>query len=450
MAGYGGFFLKGMAGGLQSGFEMRWKKKQQKQLEAKEKEVAEAVSLFNNQIKMYGEDKKYTDDEISMINTAWLSLGADAQELTKGAKEAIVNMNEADMENTIQLLDNFKDGLSMVDPKNAKELYEFARKNAKSEKALNYINAQEKMNEAKYKAPVETYSTPQGVQGANAGAGYEYNKDLGGYLPTYQKETAPKEPTTEERKLDWAIDSYNKGLIKFEELKKYMGTYIAPTTPEKATALEEKIKTAKNLGATNEEIKKMVLGGGATDKVTDPEGILFGINGIMKDYINSGSQLGEEQKKEIRNNYDIIKPSLDVEANRQVVDYLQQIGINVNTPIKNTTTTAKTPQPGLLQKGVNAVKGWLGQKGGQGVSPTGNVASSTTNQTENKSGVLYTPEINNQVEQDKKYTEQNPDSISAIQSALKEKGYWDYAITGEWTIELENALRELYRDQQTQ
>lgn len=64
-----------------------------------------------------------------------------------------------------------------------------------------------------------------------------------------------------------------------------------------------------------------------------------------------------------------------------------------------------------------------------------------------KEDVLYAPEINEQVEADKKYAEDNPGSLGALQTFLKEKGYWDYNITDKWTPELERALREFYRDQ---
>jgi hypothetical protein len=64
-----------------------------------------------------------------------------------------------------------------------------------------------------------------------------------------------------------------------------------------------------------------------------------------------------------------------------------------------------------------------------------------------KEGVLYTPEIDEQVEADKAYAEKNPGSLEALQTFLKEKGYWDYELTGKWTDTLEDALREFYRDQ---
>lgn len=60
-------------------------------------------------------------------------------------------------------------------------------------------------------------------------------------------------------------------------------------------------------------------------------------------------------------------------------------------------------------------------------------------------GVLYTPEITAAVEEAKKDSKDSG-KMEALQTFLKEKGYWDYDITGKWTAILEKALREFYRD----
>ena len=97
----------------------------------------------------------------------------------------------------------------------------------------------------------------------------------------------------------------------------------------------------------------------AKTKVQDPNDVLFGTNGIMKNYINSGSQLGEEQKAEIRNNYNLIRPSLSADVRTQVEEYLQQIGIDINAPVEapiTETTTPEVKQPGPIGKAWNWLK----------------------------------------------------------------------------------------------
>lgn len=62
-----------------------------------------------------------------------------------------------------------------------------------------------------------------------------------------------------------------------------------------------------------------------------------------------------------------------------------------------------------------------------------------------KEDILYTPEIDEAVEEAKKDSK-DVEKMEALQTFLKDKGYWDYKITGKWTDTLEKALREFYRD----
>jgi len=169
-------------------------------------------------------------------------------------------------------------------------------------------------------------------------------------LEGLQPTTAPKAP---------GISDY-KGAVDY--LSKFINT--DPTTFNKIKAgFQNQFPNIDMSSITQESIRE-------PEKITktkavDSNDILFGTNGIMKAYINSGSQLGDEQKAEILNNYNLIKPSLSADVRTQVEDYLKQIGIDVNAPVEAPIPepTPETPQPGPLQKGVNAVKNWLGMKG---------------------------------------------------------------------------------------
>ena len=90
------------------------------------------------------------------------------------------------------------------------------------------------------------------------------NKPIGTHM--YEEAGYGKLPAEEGTPLsakdNWAIEHYNlpekhPEKISFDQLSLYMGVKI---TPEKATALEEKIAEAKQYGATNEEIKNMLVG----------------------------------------------------------------------------------------------------------------------------------------------------------------------------------------------
>jgi len=165
--------------------------------------------------------------------------------------------------------------------------------------------------------------------------------------------TAPKAP---------GISDY-KGAVDY--LSKFVNT--DPTTFNKIKAgFQNQFPNIDMSSITQESIREPEKAVTPTKpKIQDPNDILFGTNGIMKDYINRGVPLGEEQKTEIKNNYNLIKPSLSADVRTQVEDYLKQIGIDVNAPVEAPIPEPQpeAAQPGLLQKGVSAVKGWLGMKG---------------------------------------------------------------------------------------
>jgi hypothetical protein len=75
--------------------------------------------------------------------------------------------------------------------------------------------------------------------------------------------------------------------------------------------------------------------------------------------------LTDEDKTSIRNYYNLNKSFIIPEELPQVEAYLTQLGVDLNAPIINPETTIETtPQPGLIQKGVNWVKNaWNQQKG---------------------------------------------------------------------------------------
>jgi len=161
----------------------------------------------------------------------------------------------------------------------------------------------------------------------------EYRKsylEQGGVIPEgLQPTTAPKAP---------GISDY-KGAVDY--LSKFVNT--DPTTFNKIKAgFQNQFPNIDMSGITQESLKTPEKVTTAKPKVQDPNDVLFGTNGIMKNYINSGSQLGDEQKTEIRNNYNLIKPSLSANVRTQVEDYLQQIGIDVNAPIE---TPIPEPEP---------------------------------------------------------------------------------------------------------
>lgn len=125
------------------------------------------------------------------------------------------------------------------------------------------------------------------------------------------------------------IESYKRGAINFNQFLKYMGAYIEP---EKATAKEQEIQLAKQYGATNEEIKNMLVGKGSTTggEVTTADDVIAGKLAIITPDLQEklkGGMLNDDDKSRILANYNRIKDTLTPEVQKQVEDYLKQLSI---------------------------------------------------------------------------------------------------------------------------
>jgi len=108
MAGYGGYFLQGLASGLQTGFnlgQLKWQQNEKKKLQKKQEELLEQASVFNSQVAKLGEDGYYSDDDIWKINTTYMALGYEVKDLVQDTYQAIQTMNKERVENNYKVLD---------------------------------------------------------------------------------------------------------------------------------------------------------------------------------------------------------------------------------------------------------------------------------------------------------------------------------------------------------
>jgi len=365
MAGgdFSGYFLQGLGEGLQSGMnmgqqlqEMRWQKKQRKELEEKQAKMLEVSNLWNAKIKEAGADNIYSDEEISQISTIYLSGGYEFMEHYQGAMDAIKSMNKAKYDQEKEWMDLFANGIEGLSPGDIQEAYDYIKPKITSEKGLNMLEAYSNMQKRKAEAvqaqpTAEVFGSAGATREAYPEAGYEYSATAKGYVPTFQKPTTPEAPPTEldimgetQKKLDYAYNTGNANY--FNQIAKSLG-------------VDTTFDTYK---------QKPGVAGAAKTKAVDPNDVLFGTNGIMKDYINTGGTLGEEQKAEIRNNYNLIKPSLSADVRTQVEDYLKQIGIDVNAPIAEPIsepepTTSKPSFLGNIWKKITTPGGTPAYKG---------------------------------------------------------------------------------------
>jgi hypothetical protein len=175
MTGYGGYFLQGMASGMQSGFEMGWKKKQQRELETQQKKVIEEGTILNKAAAEMMGDKIITDDEMVKWNALLLASGKEVQEMSKGWDNAIRDMNAKGCEYYKNMFEMFGENIGNFDLNNFSKSYEEAIKYYPNQKV--YFDAAnniiKKKNEAaqtpKEVTPYEFYTgSPASVQSQTA------------------------------------------------------------------------------------------------------------------------------------------------------------------------------------------------------------------------------------------------------------------------------------------
>ena len=128
MANYLGYFFQGMASGIQSGFEMGWKKKQKKELEAAQKKVIEEGAVLNNAAAEMMKDKIITDDEMVKWNALILASGKEVREMSKGWDTAIKEMNAKGCEQYKQRFEMMSENIASFNPADFSQSYEEAIK----------------------------------------------------------------------------------------------------------------------------------------------------------------------------------------------------------------------------------------------------------------------------------------------------------------------------------
>jgi len=396
MAGTGGYFLQGLAGGIQTGYNMRmnkmemdWKKKEREALEKKQNEFIEVSKNVQGMITKFGEDGTYSSDEILQLNTAIMAGGIEIQQQFKDWMKSIQDGDREKVSQQKGYIDSWLNEIDGFTPENIDSVFNSVSQYVTHPEAKKYLDASMAIKKKKAE-----YADPNVKAWERAGtlpmeSRPEYLRAQGIDVP--QPTTAPKEPTALSAKDNWAIENYNTGKISFDQLSKYMGTLIEP---EKATELQKKIAEAKNYGASNEEIKKMIVGGTGGGEGT-PEGeitagekrswdmassIMFGssdvVTGISKpgiiptrinNRLNMGQPLTPEEQAEIRNNYNAIKNTLPGAIKNLIESQLIRYGISLEEPAP---VPEPTPTPEPEKQGFNLLKPKTWFSGGKEETPT--------------------------------------------------------------------------------
>jgi hypothetical protein len=405
MTGYDGYFMSGLASGLQSGMDMgakmlqlKWAKEEKEKAEKANQEMIKALSNLNNSltnsgyydsIGLGGNDLKFgnsaelTPDLKYDFNNTSTPAGTMQPAIGNDLKfnPSSVNTQQTYQNNPVNTMNPDKFGLPKVgslgvlaSPEAMKVIaIGMTLSDAKASIMADILLAIDKGDRESAESKLNYYKELTGyvanlnangisVEGTIAGlknilpqdqlkrinAVEMYGKTpdnkmtpgfvsemagMSGFSPEtiegLGEQPAEGYGTPLSAKDNMIIESYKKGAISFDNLLKYMGAYIEP---EKATAKEQEIQLAKQYGATNEEIKNMLVGKGSTtgEEVITADDVIAGKLAIITPDLQEklkGGMLDDKDKSTILANYNRIKETLTPEVQKQVEDYLKQLSI---------------------------------------------------------------------------------------------------------------------------
>ena len=392
MTGFGGYFLGSMASGLKSGFnmgQMKWQQNEKKKLQKKQDEMMETSSVFNNMVSQLGEDGSYSEDDMMKINTSYMALGYDVKERVDGTYKAIQAMDKKTIEENYQWFDFVIEATNDMKSGDAQGIFDTVKPFISGEKGLQIYEGLESITKKKGEiaerpkevSPYDYYGqSPAGVQESIAESVAGQTPGLEG-VQFKQEAVTPEAPPTPKSSDYTSAVNY---LSKFVNAKPEVFNSIKEGYQKQFPNMDISAITQQSL----KEPERVVSGGaGGTPP---PEGevtagqkrtydmassVMFGssdwVTGISKpgiisqsisNKLNMGDKLTEEENTEVRNNYNAIKGTLPDEIKSVIESQLKRYGISLEAPAPTPTPPPEVKQPGMIEKGVTAVKDWLGKK----------------------------------------------------------------------------------------
>lgn len=350
MANYKGSWLKGFAstfdplGGLSWGLQWKEKKKAQKKIDdAIEQLKINSMELATKFDKARA-DGTITQQEYGDAMSWAIPLGKEfigrVNDLYTNYQDMTPDQLQIELDN-IDAMFKFSKELDFT---NLEQMKEFGSKLTQPDAKMQWnlviksIEGREKPEEPEVYKTVTEFQAKYGTE-----TPYTFNVTAGGYIPKF------KEPETKEPDLTGAINYLKKfpnpTPEQFNSLRtgaeKYFNVDLADVTQESL----EKITPEGEISAGEKrtwDMASLVLFG-SSDWVTgiSKPGI---ISVMISNKLNMGQPLTDEEKSEVRNNYNMIKGTLPAEIINNVESQLKRYGIPLEEPTVEPTPEI-TPEP---------------------------------------------------------------------------------------------------------
>lgn len=349
MAGYSGFFMKGMAGGLQSGVnmgmqltQMKWQKKKQKELEDMTVKMNDTWNSIGQELITLANDGQLSEDDKLKVYALTIAAPYEMQGVMQNLRSSLAQFDTKGFDNQMELVKTFYDYAQGLNIKDIDSLYETFRGQITDPHALTLFEVADKKLRHEYEVAqaqpkTEVFPSAEALREKYPNAGVKHTEQ--GYVPTFG-EVKPTEPQTELDKMEetkkWLDSAYATGnAAYFNRVAKEKGV---PTTFD---TYKQKYEEPEVPGTTPEG----EITAGQKRSWDMASSVMFGssdwVTGISKpgiisqsisNKLNMGDPLTNEENAEIRNNYNAIKETLPDEIKSVIESQLQRYGISLEAP----------------------------------------------------------------------------------------------------------------------
>jgi len=227
MAGYGGYFLQGLSGGLQQGFgmaqqvkEMKWKREEKAKAKKAQDDFALKIGDIQTQAKQYAEGG-WTGIEVQDFSALMHMESPEVQNYFKELNTAIADGDKKRVDEWHGLIKEFGDSLVDLDYEHMEKALNDYGANLKQPDAIKYFETYKKSRlistEAQQKPQVERYASLEEFNKKYpVGTPFEHDKD-GYVIPKYEKAPTAKAKNEYQQKL--AHIENNPKLTKEEKFR---------------------------------------------------------------------------------------------------------------------------------------------------------------------------------------------------------------------------------------
>jgi len=343
MAGTGGFFLQGLGEGLESGFNMgmrkkeqKWKEQKEKELEQKQKAIEDAALEYKNMVDEFTADKVLSNDEMAKLNAAYLAAGYEVQGLIKNTHNDIQNMHTKKVNQDFEMLDMWAQWTAGQSPENLDAAFNDIQKWIQTEEGKRVLEAHTNLMKRQQPAQEQKVSTWDFYTSSPADVQSQIAKSTAASLGLEGIEF--QQPAEKPKEL---------GVPDYNTVVSYLSKFTDPTVFEQQKATIQSKFGYDLSGITFESLQEPEKPKTETAKKSRINDLLFGDTGIIPEFIkeqviDQGAELTAQDKKTILKNYNIKKAGLSQEEKKEIENYFLQIGIDVNAPEK--VETEKVPE----------------------------------------------------------------------------------------------------------